>query len=115
MRNARIRRRRGSLGFALRLQVRVPRYEVDNLLIDDYYEGGFLFVDKLNVELTPQTDGTSRVRYGWDNHTPNGTSDPLQLVQDGDALIGNIPFGIRRNRNPGIWGQICFTITKWNV
>ncbi len=115
MRNARVNRRRGSLGFALRLQVRVPRYEVDNLLIDDYYEGGILFVDKLNVELTPQTDGSSRVRYGWDNHTPNGTSDPLQLVQDGDALTGTIPFGTRRNRNPGIWGQVCFTITKWNV
>ena len=39
MRNARVYRRGESLGFALRLQVRVPEYVVDNVLLDDHYEG----------------------------------------------------------------------------
>ena len=115
MRNARVRRRRGSLGFALRLQVRVPRYEVDNFLIDDYYEGGILFVDKLNVELTQKSDGMTQVRYGWDNRIPDRVSQSLQLVSVGNALNGTIPFGTPRNKHPGIQGQICFTITKWNA
>ena len=114
--NARLNRHRRSLGFALRLQVRVPDYEVDGFLFfDDHYEGGLLFADKLNVEVTPQADGTSRVRYGWDSRTPDRTSRPLQLVPEGDTLVGTIPFGGRRNKHPGIRGQICFTITRWNV
>ena len=41
---ARVNSRRRSLGFALRLQVRVPEYEVDRRLrLDDHYEGGTLF------------------------------------------------------------------------
>ena len=95
---------------------RVPDYEVDGFLFfDDHYEGGLLFADKLNVEVTPQADGTSRVRYGWDSRTPDRTSRPLQLVPEGDTLVGTIPFGGRRNKHPGIRGQICFTITRWNV
>ena len=112
--NARVNRRRRSLGFALRLQVRVPRYEVDNRTFDDFYEGGTLFVDKLNVEVTPRVDGTSRVRYGWDNRTPDRTSRDLQLDSNGDALIGTVPFGGRREKCPGIRGRICFTISRWN-
>ena len=114
MQNARVNRRRRSLGFALRLQVRVPRYEVDKRTFDDYYEGGILFVDKLNVEVTPRVDGTSRVRYGWDNRTPDRTSRVLQLESNGDALIGTVPFGDGRNKYPGIRGKICFNIKRWN-
>ena len=43
-----------SLGLALRLQVRVPDYEVDGFRwSDDHYEGGTLFSDKLNIEVKP--------------------------------------------------------------
>ena len=115
MRNARVNGRRMSLGFALRLQVRVPDYEVDGFMfLDDHYEGGTLFADKLNVELTPQEDGSSRIRYGWDNHGPNRASRPLQLNSTNEGiLVGTVPFG-RRNLRPGISGNIRFTITRWN-
>ena len=112
-RSARVKPRRRSLGFAVSLQVRVPRYEVDRLLFDDYYEGGILFADKLNVEVTPQADGSSRVRYGWDSVTPDRTSHRLEFESADGAVIGTIPFG-RSTRRPGIWGRILLTITRWN-
>ena len=114
MRNARVNRRRKSLGFALQLQVRVPRYEVDDHLFDDYYEGGILFVDKLNVEVTPQPNSTDLVRYGWDSSTPDRTSRRLELVPNNGALVGTVFFG-NRNKRPGITGQICLTIAQWNA
>ncbi len=114
MRDARINPSRRSLGFALRLQVRVPEYEVDGRLFDDHYEGGILFSDKLNIEVTPLPDGTSQIRFGWDTRTPNRVSRSLLLEQAKDGLIGIVSFG-RRNLRPGISGNLCLTITKWNT
>lgn len=114
MRNARVNPRRASLGFALGLQVRVPEYEVDGFLLDDHYEGGILFGDKLNIEVTAQIDGASRVFYGWDSRTPNRTSRQLNLDQQQGSLIGSIPFASRAKR-PGISGNIRLTITQWNA
>ena len=111
---ARVNPRRSSLGFAFRLEIRVPQYEVDNLLFDDYYEGGVLFSDKLNIEFSPLAEGLGKVRFGWDSRTPNRTSRPLQLVEEDGNLSGSISFG-RRNVHPGITGNICFTITPWNA
>ncbi len=116
MRNARVNPRRASLGFALGLQVRVPEYEVDGYLFDDHYEGGILFADKLNIDVTAQTDGASRVVYGWDSRTPNRTSRRLIIDQQGDTSIGNIPFGSRAKRKrPRISGNIRLTIRRWNA
>lgn len=111
---ARVNPRRSSLGFAFRLEVRVPRYEVDNLLLDDYYEGGVLFSDKLNIEFSPRVRGLGKVRFGWDSRTPNRTSRPLQLVEENGNLSGSVSFG-RRNVRPGITGNIRFTIAPWNT
>ena len=114
MRNARINVRRRSLGFALRLQVRVPEYEVDGTFFDDRYEGDILFADKLNVEVALKADGSSQAKYGWDSQTPGRTSRTLLLEPRGNALVGAIPFG-RRKVRPGISGEICFTVTPWNA
>ena len=114
MGSARVNPRRRSLGLALRLQVRVPEYEVDGRLFDQHYEGGTLFADKLNLEVVPGADGGSRVRYGWDGRTPNRTSRALRLARDGEALIGTIPVASGRAR-PGISGNIRLTVTRWNA
>ena len=115
MLDARVNRRRRSLGFSLRLELRVPEYEVDGVLLDDHYDGGILFSDKLNVDVTPQTNGPSRIMYGWDSRTPNRTSRSLQLSADKDDLISeNIPFG-RHSIVPGISGNLFFSVTKWNA
>ena len=114
MGSARVNPRRRSLGLALRLQVRVPEYEVDGRLFDQHYEGGTLFADKLNLEVTPGADGGSRVRYGWDGRTPNRASRAMRLTGDGEALTGTIPVASGRAR-PGISGNIRLTVTRWNA
>ena len=112
-RNARVNRRRSSLGFALRLVIRVPEYVVDNRFFDDYYEGGLLFSDKLNIEIMREVNGTRRIRYGWDSRTPNRTSRVLDLSVENEELVASIPFG-RRDVQPGISGNIRVTISRWN-
>ena len=114
MGSARVNPRRRSLGLALRLQVRVPEYEVDGRLFDQHYEGGTLFADKLNVEVTPGAAGGSQVRYGWDGRTPNRAPRSLELVEEGEALVGAIPVTSGR-AHPGIDGTIRLTITRWNA
>ena len=114
MGSARVNPRRRSLGLALRLQVRVPEYEVDGRLFDQHYEGGTLFADKLNVEVTPGADGGSQVRYGWDGRTPNRAPRSLELVEEGEALVGAIPVTSGR-AHPGIAGTLRLTITRWNA
>ena len=86
MDSGRVNQRRRSLGLALRLQVRVPDYETDGAIwLDDHYEGGVLFSDKLNVEVIPQTLGSSRIRFGWDRRTPNRSpsspTDPCRATR----------------------------------
>ena len=98
MLDARVNPRRWSLGFALRLQVRVPEYEVDGRPFDDHYEGGVLFSDKLNVEVTLLTNGTSRVKFGWDTRGPNQVPRRLPLEEVEGGLIGIVPFGRRNTR-----------------
>ena len=111
MRRARVVRRRRSSGFALRVEIRVPDYYVGGRRAGDHYEGGLLFVDKLNVEVAPAADGPDRVKYGWDSRTPNRAPHGLVLEPDGEALVGGIPF--RRGRR--IRGNIRVTVTRWNA
>lgn len=112
---ARVRAKRRSLGLAVRLLIRVPDYEVDEeFWLDSHYEGGTLFADKLNLEVTPRADGLAGVKYGWDTRTPNGTSCKLAIATDGDAQVGTISFGCS-NVRPGICGDLRITVTPWNT
>ena len=111
MRRARVARRRRSSGFALRVEIRVPDYDAGGRGAGDYYEGGLLFVDKLNVEVAHAADGRERVKYGWDSRTPNAATRGLSLRREGEALVGRIPF--RRARR--IRGSIRVAVTRWNA
>ena len=109
MRGARVVRRRRSSGFALRVEIRVPDAYAGGRR--DYYEGGLLFVDKLNVAVTPGADGRDRAQYGWDSRTPNRAPRVLALEPAGDALVGSMPFGAAAR----IRGNIRVTVTRWNA
>ncbi len=110
----RVNSHRTSLGFALRLQVRVPEYEIGGFLFfDDHYEGGTLFADKLNVEVTPGDGDDRQIRYGWDRSTPNRSSHSVDLQRDGEVLTGKIPF-TSGDVCPGICGNLRLTFTSWN-
>ena len=112
IKKARVDQGRKSLGLALRLQVRVPDYELDGRpWVGDHYEGGTLFSDKLNVEFTPHDDSVGKPRYGWDSSSPN--SSPHNLEVD-NAQTGTIPFNSGDAR-PGISGEIKLTIARWNT
>lgn len=117
MAGARVNQRRQSLGLALRLQVRVPDYEADGkTLIDDHYEGGILFSDKLNIEVLPQVDGRRDIKFGWDRWTPNRSPRSLELATEGSHAIGTLPFAsARANASPRISGKLRLTITSWNT
>ncbi len=111
MRKARVLRRRRSSGFALRVEIRVPDYYVNGRREGDHYEGGLLFVDKLNVEVAHAADGRNRVKYGWDSSEPNRADQDLPLETDGETLVGKMPL----EANGRIRGNVWITVTEWNA
>lgn len=116
---ARVRARRPSLGFSADLGVLVPEYEIDGALWgDDYHEGGYLFRDKFNFELTPPAAGGSRrgwtLRYGLDSRSPNRASrqaPPPSEGPDGSAVF-RIP--VRQRTRPGIDAELELRVDSWN-
>lgn len=115
MAGARVNTRRRSLGVALRLQVRVPDYETDGaMLLDDHYEGGILFSDKLNLEIPPQVSNGRRIKIGWDSRTPNLSPRSMELLLEGNNGVGMVPFASAGSR-PGISGNLRLKITPWNA
>ena len=115
MADARVNPRRQSLGLAVRLQVRVPDYETDGALwLDEHYEGGLLFSEKLNIEVLLQADGRSEIRYGWDRRTPNRSRRRIDLIAEGNDAMGTIPFASASTR-PGIRGNLRLTVGPWNA
>lgn len=65
-----------SLGFSLDLGILVPQYEVDGRLwFKDYYDGGYIFRDKFNLELVQGDE--PRLRYGRDTRTTNRTTQAV--------------------------------------
>jgi hypothetical protein len=113
---ARLNRKRASLGFSVELGVLVPEYEVDRRLwLDEHYEGGYLFRDKLNLEVTPPARGKSwKLQYGWDSQTPNQT-DPEQVVS-GRAENGDLVFEIPvvKRSQPGIEATLELRARGWH-
>ena len=115
---ARVNTRRPSLGFSIDLGVQVPQYEVDGLLwMDDHYEGGYLFRDKLNIDVIPPAangkDGQWRLRYGFDSSTPNRASLESAATVKDDSL--EFPIPIVQRTKPGIEAKLILTARPWNT
>ena len=84
-----------------------------------------LFADKLNIEVTPESEGPGfRVRYGWDSRTPNRATRPLSLTpfqarhlpkKEGGRvcgpLEGSLTFRSASGVRPGIDGTIRIKVT----
>lgn len=106
---------RRSLGFAVDLAVLVPDYEVDGFLfLNDHYEGGHLFRDRVYIEATPpEKKGESwKVLYGFESRTPGAT--------DQDAVVSVTPSGIefdipiQQPNAPGIDARLHLAAQGWN-
>jgi hypothetical protein len=115
--SARVNPRRRSLAYAMTLGVRVPDYEVERMLwIYDHYEGGYLFRDRLIVEIVPppRSEGEHwRVKYAWQGSgvTPPENQFEVQ-VPSGDMIEVRIPFG--NDTSPGIRGCVRLLAEIWN-
>lgn len=110
----RTNKRRKSLGFAIDLAVQVPEYRVNKeWWPDDYYDGGYLFRDKINLEVTPSADGEWKLRYGLDSRTPNRTTTTVPR----EELPGGYAYNIRINSDtvPGMKATLQILCTPWNT
>lgn len=109
----RVNRRRRSVGFSVDLGILVPEYEVDNKLWrDDHYEGGYLYRDKINLEATPDADGSWKLRYGFDSKTPNKATRAAPGTQTDAGLEFRIP--VVQNTKPGIKAELVLTARRWS-
>ncbi|MEM7231097.1 MAG: hypothetical protein AAF517_02915 [Planctomycetota bacterium] len=99
---------RKSLGFSLDLHVRVPDYYVEKRFWpDDHFEGGYIYREKLNFEVTPpRSEGDGwKLRYGSDERTPNRVTravEPVEAANDDGAIRYRIPVNSAANARPGI-------------
>ena len=111
---ARVNAGRASLGFGLDLRVLVPEYEVDGFLfLDDYYEGGYLFRDKFNLDLTlDHEDGAPLLRWGRDSRTPNRSSQTAAMTDDGNGRYTfRIP--VEQDTHPGLRATLVLKAEPW--
>jgi len=107
---------RRSLGFAVDLAVLVPDYEVDGFLfLNDHYEGGHLFRDRVCVEATPpEKDGDPwKVQYGFESRTPGATDQQATVTATPTGIEFDIP--VQQPNAPGIDGRLRIAAQRWNA
>lgn len=106
---------RRSLGFAVDLAVLVPDYEVDGFLfLNDHYEGGCLYRDRVYVEATPpENEGQNwKIQYGYESETPNATSQTAVVTPTDAGIDFEIP--VHQPNPPGITARLRVSARKWN-
>jgi hypothetical protein len=105
-------KRRGPMGFTLDLGILVPEYEVDRKWrLDDHYEGGYLFRDKINFDLS--TTGDSLVlKVGFDSKTPNRANKKLDAMTEDGVTRFQLP--ISRKSKPGISATLIICAAPWD-
>lgn len=106
---------RSSLGFSVDIGLLVPDYEVDNRWwLDDHYDGGYIFRDKLNLEVRPPRDGGEwKLRYGFDSHMANRSTKSVVGVAVDDHLEFRIPIDSGAN-HPKLRGELVLRCSAWN-
>jgi hypothetical protein len=106
MKSAKVNKRRRTMGFSVEIGVLVPEYVVDGFwFMDDHYEGGYLFRDKLNLEVDPERT-PPRLRYGWDKEVPNMVNSDWLQPTSNDPFTFRIPF--QQKTEPGVKGTLLF-------
>ena len=106
--------RRERLGFSLDLSVLVPEYEVDGFwFLDQHYEGGYLFRDKINLEVALGGTGPPSLRFGFDRKTPNRASRTAQMTELGDGQFEFV-IPVQQKTRPGLTGNLVLRARPWN-
>lgn len=109
---ARVRRTSRKLGLSLDLRVLVPEYEIDgSWFAAEHYDGGYLFRDKLNLEVSSESG--AQLRYGWDGRTPNRTSKSIRATaKDDGRLEYRVP--VQQKTVPGINAEMVIRTQPWS-
>ena len=113
LRAARVSSRRRSLGFSVDLGVLVPEYEIDRRwLPDDHYEGGYIYREKINLEVTIEEGKKPTLKYGFDSKTPNAATRRADTqALDGNRFEFRIP--VEQNTRPGIDAELVLQSSRW--
>jgi PGAP1-like protein len=110
----RVNAKRPSLGFAVDLRVMVPDYVVNGFLfLDDHYEGGHIFRDRIYFEATPPPSAEEiwKVDYGFESETPNAATTAADVQRTGSGVAFIVP--IERKTRPGIRARLRVAARKW--
>ncbi len=106
---------RRSLGFAVDVAVLVPDYEVDGFLfLNDHYEGGYLYRDRIYVEATPPRKKAEswKVQYGSESRTPGAADQSAVINETAAGVEFDIP--IQQPNPPGIDARLHIVAQGWN-
>lgn len=118
MASERVDMRRKGLGFSLDLGVLVPEYEVDGaLFLKHHYDGGYLFRDKINLEVTWPVGEKPRLKYGFDSVTPNQTytqAEVSDLRENGDLIGYQFRIPVKQESKPGLNGTLVLRTHGWS-
>lgn len=114
-----------SLGFCLDLGILVPEYEIDGALwLDQHFEGGHLFREKINLIATPpRGEHGWRLSYGLDSRTPNRAPRRLEPLSRAEAA--GLPrietraedilyrLSLEQKTRPGFRGNLVLRARPW--
>lgn len=118
MRSERVNMRREALGFSVDLGVLVPEYEVDGVLfLKQHFEGGYLFRDKLNLEVEWKGGSEPILRYGFDSKSPNRMTSEVKAIsveRVGRAEGFEFRIPISQDSRPGLRGELHIRTYPWN-
>ena len=107
----RVNTRRPSLGFSIDLGVLVPEYAIERRPWDQHHDGGYLFRDKVNVEVNLPEEGDARLRYGYDSRSPNRVTMTAPPERDGELHVYRIP--VAQATRPGIRATLVLRAARW--
>lgn len=114
----RVDMRRQGLGFSLDLGILVPEYEVDGaLFLKHHFDGGYLFRDKINLEVKWPVGEKPQLLYGFDSVTPNRTNAEaavLDLRENGDLVGYSFRVPVRQDSRPGLSGTLVLQTAGWH-
>lgn len=112
LKNARINKRRQSLGFSIHFKI-LPRYHQENKFLRGvHYEGQTVFDDRLIIETTLGDDGSFKVRYGWGSTSFKATR-PLEFKPDKENKARAM-IQLNQKRPVNLTGEILFEVSAWN-
>lgn len=123
---ARVNPKRRSLAYGMRLNVRVPDYEIERRLwLNQHFEGSYLFRNGLMLEMVPPaSEGAAwKVKYAWQDRGVALADTEVKADEiHAGAITIRLPFdstttapdGTVRSTRPGLQGHVRFVIEAWN-